>query len=455
MMNACRARGAPAELSQALEVHADRERLRELFDIYIGAAPNDMERLVLIYDELDAYAPFGRPFFNQIEDIRKNSNGRLVVFAAGGLGLAALDTLLGSSFFSRMDPGILEPFNREEIARLAEPFERCGSPLSPEVLDALWIASGGNLALTTFGLQHLWPIEAPDAHHVTEIFAEFRATRSLTFLNKIRDPIFASDLSNAPMLVWCELERSGGEMTRARLLELVKNANGDPSVKKPEWVFRMLRSSGLIRCSDEACHQRNIKVEIIPSILTFDALNEPSQRGTLREQLVADLSEVLASIHRMSADFFDWEKKNNKQIVHEAVFSAALCLGLDPRGWKVEREAQSAAGRTDIKARHIDFEGQWVVIEVKIWLRHDHENIHAQVTSYWSEGVDALATVMVADLQDPDWPDTYEAKCLKGKAPTYTRKDAAGALAGHFVSETGKTTVREVDHFLLKLARRR
>ncbi len=74
--------------------------------------------------------------------------------------------------------------------------------------------------------------------------------------------------------------------------------------------------------------------------------------------------------------------------------------------------------------------------------------------SYWTEGVDSLAAVMVADLQDEGWPDIYDAKCLKEKAPSSTRKDTPGALAGHFTAETGRSTVREVDHFLLRLAKR-
>ncbi len=317
MVEASRKRGAAAPSVDLLQRYSAQEKLRELFNAYLDAAPNELEHLVLLYDELDAYAPFGSAFFSELEDIRKNSNGRIVVFAAGGLGLVALDTLLGSSFFSRLTPEILEPFDGEGLARLAEPFGQRGAPLSEDVLHALRLASGGNLALATFGLQHLWTIDEPSPADVTEIFAAFRD----------------------------------------------KHAAG---------VFNMLRSTGLIRCSDDAYRRASIDVAIISSILTLD-VPEPSTKGSLREQLVADLSDVLTSIQRMSPDFFRSAQRGVKQIVPEAVFSAGLVLGLEPRGWKVEREAQSAAGRTDIKARHIDFGDRWVVVEVKIWDRNDYE----------------------------------------------------------------------------------
>lgn len=104
--------------------------------------------------------------------------------------------------------------------------------------------------------------------------------------------------------------------------------------------------------------------------------------------------------------------------------------------------------------RDAGFGDEQAIIEVKIWLRRDHENIHAQVISYLADGVAALATVMIADIQDPDWPEKYAAKCLDGKT-TYERKEAPGTVAGHFVAGTGHPEAPEVDHFLLRLGRRR
>ncbi len=442
------------KLQDKLRQHSARQKLRELFDTYLKAAPTDRERVVLLYDELDGYAGFGRPFFSEIEDIRKNSEGQIVVFAAGGLGLMALDTLFGSPFFSRATPEILEPFDAFGLGRLAEPFEERGTPLSPEVLETLRLASGGNLALSTFCFHALWVIDAPSPRDVTEIFGRFR-DKHVKFLDAIRDPVFDTRISNAPELVWREFQQSGQRMTQKRLRAIVQSATGTQKIKE-HWVFDMLRSTGLIRASDDAYRQSDIEIEIIPSILTLDVAEPASTRGSLRDQLVADLCDVLASIHRMAPDFFRSTTKNDKQILPEAVFAAALILGLEPRGWKAEREAQSAAGRTDIKARHPTFVDEWVVIEVKLWGRNDYDDIHAQVRSYWTDGVNALATVMVADLKDEDWAAIYEEKCLKAKSLTYEQKPQlpVPVLTAHFVARTDGCAVQEIDHFLLRLPKR-
>jgi Holliday junction resolvase-like predicted endonuclease len=158
----------------------------------------------------------------------------------------------------------------------------------------------------------------------------------------------------------------------------------------------------------------------------------------------------------MAADFFRTDPKTKaREIVPEAVFSAGLVLGLEPRGWKVEREAQSATGRTDIKARHDRFGEQWIVVEVKIWGRNDYADIHSQVTSYWTKDVVALATVMVADHQDQNWAAEYANKCLNGKVESHNHKEPSPALAGHFVARSNDCPVEETDHFLLQLPKRR
>jgi hypothetical protein len=424
----------------------------------LETAPDNVERLVLLYDDLDANAgppELCLPFFSEIEAIRKNSNGRIVVFATGSFGLAALDALLGSPFFSRLDPEILEPFDSDGLARLAEPFERCGRPLSPDMLDSLRLATGGNPGLATFGLQRLWEIDAPSPGDVAKIFGDFRGELAEGYLDRIRDPIFDSDISNAPKRVWKELEGTGGRMTRQRLRELVQGAQSTQRIKEQQ-VFDMLRSTGLIRASDDAYRRPDIMVQIIPSILTFDPLEEQSAKTSLREQLVADLCDVLASIQRMSLDFFRSDDRNDKRrsIVPEPVFSVCLIIGLERRGWRVERDASSAADCTNIKARHVGFGDGSVIVALKHWGRSEYESTHARMTSSWSEGVEALATVMIADHAVQDWSDAYESHCLKGKAPSYERSDPPNALAGHFVAATDGCPVNEVDHLLVRMSKR-
>lgn len=451
-------RNLPQSFRDALREHAKEHRLPELFDTYLQEKPAYIERLVLLYDELDAYAEppeLGKHFFNDLEDVKKKSQGQIVVFAAGGLGLVALDTVLGSSFFSRLVPDILEPFSMDDLTQLGEEFDARGTPLSKEVVEALLLATGGNPALATYGLQSLWSKEQPSPRDVVEVLGAFRESQA-HFLQDIRGPVFDLDVSDAPERVWRELQRSNGRMTGRSLKELLRAAKGKQRFREPRWIFSMLRSTGLIRAPENAYVQAHIEVEIIPSILTL-GVEEKIQQESLREQLVADLRDALASIHRMSADFFRSDHKDQKHIVPEAVFSAAIILALEPRGWRAEREAQSAAGRTDIKARHVDakFGDRAVIIEIKVWGRNDYEDIHAQVTGYWSDGVDALATVMVADLLDAeDWSHTYQEKCLANKVPRHEQRDAPSALAGHFVALTTGCPVVEVDHFLLRLAKR-
>lgn len=449
LIQATAKRGLGQEVVTALEAHAGKGRLREMLDEYVSAVPG-LERLVLLYDDLDGYAPFGAPFFDELEIVRKNAHGRLVVFAAGGLGVAALDSLYGSSFFSRATPTFLDPFTREELTQLALPFEERGAVLTEDVIEALRLASGGNPLMATFGLQRLWDHEGPGEHHIPAIFAEFRTRHSMGFLDKIRDPIFASPLSNAPQLVFRELERASGFIRRERLMEVLGQATADPSVpsvKKLEWVLRMLRTSGLIRCRDGAHFQQDIAIEVIPSILTLEPFDSPQRVATLRERLIADLVGTLQQLHRLSADF---------RKARESVFSALLCVALELRGWNaVEREAQCAAGRTDIKTSHPDFADKSIVVEVKRWDNEDKDGIHAQVVSYWSAGVDALATVMVGEIKDPTWADSYERECLVGKTPSHRRQqEPPPAIEAQFVAASGHPGAPEVDHFLLRLAHR-
>lgn len=451
-------RGGPSEVIDKIRDHAKNQRLPYLFKVYLEAIPPEIERIVLLYDELDAYADppeLGRYFFAGLEDVRKKSSGRIVIFATGGLGLVALDTVLGSSFFSRLKPEILEPFGADDLLRLAAPFAQRGAALSANVMEALRLATGGNPALATFGLQRLWTIESPTPADVTEIFRCFRRDHAIGFLDKIKDPIFESKLSDAPERLWHKLRSSHGSMTREERDKVLTEARGGTRFKNSQWIFRMLRSTGLIRATDDDHDLDTIEVEIIPSILTLDLPEVRHSEPSLREQLVADVCDVLKMIQRMSPDFFHSENKGEKEILPESAFAVGLVLGLEPRGWGVDREAQSGAGRTDIKARHDRFGEKWALIEVKLWGRNDYKEIHTQVTSYWSDGVEVLATVMVSDVQYPTWPEEFVKKCLEGRVTSYQRMPPPDAIAGHFLASTTGCPVQEVDHFLLRLAKRR
>ncbi len=53
----------------------------------------------------------------------------------------------------------LRPLARTDAAALSGPFADRGRPLSEDVLDALFLASGGIPAILTFGLQQLWQLD--------------------------------------------------------------------------------------------------------------------------------------------------------------------------------------------------------------------------------------------------------------------------------------------------------
>ena len=82
------------------------------------------------------------------------------------------------SFLDRADKILIRPFDRGEIEELARPFADRGEALSPEVVEALDLASGGNPALVTYGLGSLWPEPAPTERDVVDVFIDFQVKNS-------------------------------------------------------------------------------------------------------------------------------------------------------------------------------------------------------------------------------------------------------------------------------------
>ena len=190
------------------------ERLRQ---------PDPPEHLILLYAELDGYArPVGggsgraellsspgRGFFNDLETARWE-HPELGILAAGSIGVFIFRDVLGSGFLSRAKfPVLLSPFDREEIDALAQPFTDGGEALADEVLDALFLACGGNPALAAYGLQALWPTPSPGARDVTRAYARFKAEHS-EFLQAVRQSYADPSLTRAAV----------------RALELIRAANG-------------------------------------------------------------------------------------------------------------------------------------------------------------------------------------------------------------------------------------
>jgi len=160
----------PADATLVGLVHdlADRLGLAPLPRDTLGAfmdavAASGTDRLVILLDEADQYVqldPTGhvaRAWFNQLEAMRKERQDRLAIVVAGGLGLLHLSHVLGSGLVSRAESVLLSPFDLDDLSILAEPLaERGGHALDREVLHTLAALSGGNPALATFALEHLW-----------------------------------------------------------------------------------------------------------------------------------------------------------------------------------------------------------------------------------------------------------------------------------------------------------
>jgi hypothetical protein len=457
LLDCARKRGRTGgEFENQLRELTKKRQLRELFDAYLGGLSDEVERIVLIYDELDRYAESpgaGRDYFNALEDARKKLNKRLVVVAAGGLGMLSLKTVLGSSIFTRAVRKILEPFHDEELERLADPFIKRGVDLAAtDLLSTLRLLSGGNLALATYGLQSLWATETPSVRYLSDAFERFQDEHH-DFIASIRTAIFGFDESEVPFHVWRSLKKTGGSLTKVELASIRQREKVRGAIENKD-ILDMLRAGGLIRMIDSAWKADPIIAHIIPSILSFDVLQDPRTLDTLQAQLHAEVVDAMADIHSMTTSYYvqgSKKAKEEKKLVPESVFQAALAAYMRARGWSAELEAASGAGYADIKARHPRFGEAHAIIEVKIWPRHT-STIHDQITSYFTKGVTALATVVIADHKDPAWKDDYEKRCLSGKADGPSDwKELELPLEGYFEA---RWKSRIVEHFLLRLASR-
>lgn len=451
--------GSNNSFVQQMQDLQEREKLVELFEVYLNEVSGEVERVVLMYDELDAYAELhradaGHDYFGALEAARKKLGRHLFVIAAGGGGMLALKTILGSSLFSRDTRKVLEPFGRDELEKLAEPFALVrGQPLADDIIDALLLLSGGNLALATYGLQRLWREQVHTQQHVAATFATFLHDNS-DFVSSIRGAIFGFHKSEVPYHVWRSLKTKGGKLPKRELNALRYALKVESEVENMD-ILDMLRAAGLIRMKDAHRNADPVVAELIPSIVSFDDSEEARSSVTsLREQLRFDLMDAITLIHQWAQSFYrQGNKKQNeeKQLVPEANFAMVLAVYLTAKGWNVHLESMSGAGFADIKAEHPRFSNEDAIIEVKIWKRKV-ETIHNQITSYFAHGVRALATLVIGETQEPTWKDDYETTCLKGKVDgDATWKPLDRPWEGYFEAQWES---RVVEHFLLRLPKR-
>ncbi len=443
------------QLGVQVEAPLDTQELIQTFLAEKGPGP-----LVLLYDEFDRYARApgdsgvrnpGRDFFNNLESTRREMP-EVGILAAGSIGVFVFRDVLGSSFLARAERVRVHPFDREQVAALARPFlDRREDSLSENAFEALLLASGGHPALTTYGLGALWSTEKPSERDVTEVFGTFRQKYG-EFLRDFQQSFAAPELSDAPQRVWGQLEATGGPLSHKVLRQACASRDGILNLDFAD-VLDLLQASGLARVRG-AVSVDPVDVQPIASLLSLPSASPPV--SGLRQRLSRDLEQLLARLHAAAADFFR-PGRDKKRLVPESVFSSFLALGLNLLGWTVEREAQQAAGLTDIKLSWPG-SGERAVIEVKIWGRNDFREVHRQVESYWVEGVAAGSVVMLTDREFPDWPSRYVQECLKHEGLEFQRRDLPDSPIREVftcTSQTPDAMTAHVEHFLLRLPRGR
>jgi len=418
-------------------------------------------RLVLLFDEFDRYAetgerrsahPPGRGFFNDLEATRRDVAG-LGVLATGSLGIFVVRDVLGSSFLSRALHVSLLPFERPEVVRLTLPFAEREKGLTEDVVDALYLTTGGIPALTTFGLQQLWSFEGPPVERdVSDVFADFSEVHDeyvRDLVRSISDPRF----SDAPFRVLERIRGDSRPLPRAELEELV-GARKDRLDLNLTDVLKLLQAAGLVRFQGSVVKSNPVVAQPIAGIVNLPS-SSLSPQPPLSELLGRDLAQLLVKLHRSSADFFR-PVAGGKRLVPEAVFAVYLALGFELLGWQTEREAQNAAGRTDVKLRR-NGSGEIAVVEVKLWGRNDFRDAQHQIESYWTAEVTAGAVVQITDLDIEDWPQVYQDRCLAHATGVEARVDSDSPIRARFAvtAQTSDGLTAHVEHFLLRLARRR
>jgi hypothetical protein len=338
--------GADGDLPErlrSLEMHPDSQKiLYEYLD-----RKSDLRTLVLLYDELDTYTrpkEFGQQWFGIIEQARKKKSNRLKVFAAGSLSVfLALDGL-GSPFRSASRRFILQPISRAELSMLAERFGETGQDIKDDILDAIMLHSGGNLRNATYGLQKLWRKLPVELQAVVELYDSFRKVDE--GLRHTRRTIASTSVSKLPLLFWTAILKSNGSLEEAQVNSIRADGEGGLYLE-PQDVLDLLVSAGLVEVLSSV-DSYPIQVRAIPSVVSFDPRvgEDRTVKPTLREQLVADLREVLGSLHSYTLDLVKGGK-----VAEERIFSMFIASNLRSRGWaSALREPIIGAGRR--RARH-------------------------------------------------------------------------------------------------------
>jgi len=425
-------------------------RLEELLERVIQG---DVTSAVVLIDEADQYISLGaehglfaRQWFNKLEATRKDWGGAFGVAFAGGLGLLYLEHELGSGIVSRAESCVLEPFELDEVRRLAAPFEEDGRPLSERCLETLIALSGGNPALVTFGLERLWPSSAPDAVLLERAFGEF-TERHTPFVRAVHRSISDQGRLDAPHRV-LEAVRAGTGLMPLAGLRAACAPRDDRVAIDHRQALELLVAAGLVRVAG-LMSADPVAVSPIASILNFAVT--PSAAADPLHRLMDDVCLVLANLHRFGRDFH-----GKGGLLEEQVFSSMIAVGLRLLGWvEVEREPIQVAGFTDVKVRVTQPSVQGhVVIEVKLWRSQQHNGaVQRQIDDYRLQETIHGVAITLGNRNAQGWVEDYEDWCLRGLS--FERKEAPVDLVGRWhvrgVAANGPVLT---DHLLVRIPKR-
>jgi hypothetical protein len=424
-------------------------------DLVIRPQDEHVGLLVLLFDEVEQYvsraagAPndgLGRRWFNFLETRRKNLRGFLGIVAAGGVGLLYLERALGSSLVSRASSVLLTPFDRDELRRLAEPFERDGRALNEPILATILALSGGNPALATYALEHAWTEPSPRVEHIQAAFAAFRAKNG-AFVRDVWRSICEPAVLDAPGRVLDVVRARAGVVPRAELLGACE-PRGESVRIELQQALQILGAAGFVAMegSDAA---DPVLVHAVSSVLNLP--ERPASEGDPVERLLADVAAVLGQLHRFGRDFH-----GDRDLLREEVFSSVLAVGLVLLGWQeTDREAVQKGGYTDVRVRlrQPGMTGH-VVLEVKLWGRNDYETIQRQLDDYWVSDTLHGVAVMLGKRDSVGWNRDYEQACLP--PGDFLALETPQDLVGRWRVELpdGSGAPRRTDHFLVQLPKR-
>lgn len=427
------------QLISALGLAGPIRTVSEAVETWLG--DNRGRRLVLLYDEVDGYVrgtAHGARLFDALEGARKAAAFRLGILAAGGLGLVEMGRSWSSTFTSRAQRFFAERFDRAELVELAEPL-RLSEP--DPVLDTLYAHSGGIPALSVAGMRGLLEAAERTPRQVVSTFETF-TTDHADYIQLIWTALGEESSVDAPARLWRALRRDASiddvETLQAQLKAI--------SRRQIDQGLDILQAAGLVEVGRRVAGRTPIA--LVPSILSLPDPGQATRHDTLREQLRDDLVAALRYIRRWGSTSFIREGV----LMPEAVFQTAILITLASRGWEhVTQESEQGAGRIDVRASHPHHDGH-VIIEVKRWPENDYKDIQDQVESYRDDETAAMATVMISLKQALD-ADEFNQTCFANDATPVDGFDPLILLERTSLRADGPSM--PIDHFLLKLARRR